>query len=182
MRDFVLIGFTPRHRASAVPAEALDELQRLGHVYGIDALGALHRLIQERAVGVAVLASERGVHEDSVRALRDVPDVGQAELHVRARRLGIAPGNPQGGLGDVVSHDHACPEHPRADGEHSRSASEVHDLQALYVPVAVRRVQDVRRDGRRCHVLLQRRVRIFEVADGLQPDLEVPLPHPIRVG
>ena len=182
MRDFVLIGFTPRHRTSAVPAETLDELQGLGHVYGVDAFGGLHRLLEEGAVGVAVLTSERRVHEDGVRTIVHVADVGFPEVYVRPEPCRIGPGHLQRGVRHVVPHDHPRAEQPCADGEHARPASQVHDLHALDVAVGVRSVQDVRGYDGRGHVLFKRRIGVLEVPHGLEADLQVSLPHRGEVG
>ena len=177
MRDFVLIGFTPRHRPPALPAERLHEVQGLGHVDGVHALGEGHRPVQERAVRVAVLAAERGVHEHGVRTLRHIPDVRSAERDVRPEGVGVVLGHPQGPLGHVVADDHLRPQHPGADGEHPCPAPQVQDLHARYVAVGVSGVEDVRCDDRRRHVLLQGRIGVLEPADRLEPHLEVPLLH-----
>lgn len=177
VRDVELVRLAPIHPASMPPCERIHEIEGFRHMERVHALREGHGLLQERAVRMRPLASERRVHDDGVRSVVHIPYVRQLEVHLRSEEVRIRPRGVEGLLRCVVSDDHAGVEHPRPDGEHPRAASEVHDLQPLDVPVAVRLEQQVRRDRRGRYVLLQGDIRLGERLHALQRDLQLPLPH-----
>ena len=168
MRDFVLICSTPENRLVVLVAERLHEIEGLGHMDGVDAVREGQGLLQERAVRMGLLASERGIHDDRVRLLGDITDIRQSEIDLGAEALGVHPRYLQRLLGGIESHDHPRIKEPGAYGEHTRAASQVHDLQIGDVPLAIGLEEHVRRDHRRRHILLQGRVRLIERPDLLE--------------
>lgn len=181
MRDVESVCSVPVHAPPVLLGEGPHEFQGLRHVERVDAFGQGEGLLQERAVGVGPLASEGGIHDHGVRPIVHIRDFGEMELHLGTEQFGIRPRDPQGLLGGVVPDDHPGVEHPRSDREHARAASQIDDLQPLYVPVAVRLEEHVGGHGRRGHVLLHGDLRLLERPDLLQRDLELPLPHRTRI-